>query len=113
MISGSALRDLQSQGAARRLRPPPQRHRVRRHGSLRQLPSLQLCRSPPPAGAAPPFAPPAFAFPIPPTPTPPPPPAAPQPPANPLQKYMPLILVLNVFLMLAIVLILVFVLHHK
>jgi len=105
VISGSALRDLQSPGAAAPMAPP-----------AAAPPAPQAAWTPPaaprmpaPPGAVPQFAPPAFAMP----PTPVPPLAAPAPQPSGLQKYLPLILILNVFLMLAIVLILFFALHHK
>ena len=113
IISGSALRDLQSNGGVPGSPTPA-------------APSAQSGWAPPPmpqasamphAPAIPPppaqhLAPPVFAFPQAPAPT-PPPVAAPAPPQSAFQKYLPLILVVNVFLMLVIVLILVFALHHK
>jgi hypothetical protein len=117
VISGSALRDLQSQGA-----PPaapgaaPTARPVFTPASLPPAPHLPPAPPLPHAGAAvapptPNFAPPPFAFPPAPAPAPP----APAPPAEPgkLQKYLPLILVVNVFVLLVIVLILIFALHHK
>ncbi len=106
VISGSALRDLQSQSGAPSA-PPPTAPVAQPAWPPAPIPPPPAMHLPQPA---PPIAPQAFAFP--PTPA-PPPPAAPAPATGALQKYMPLILVLNIFLMLAIVLILIFVFHHK
>ncbi len=116
IISGSALRDLQGQGAAPV--PPAAAAPPGRPG----LPPMQFPPPPvfpqaqmpqmPHAAAAPPpmlqFQPAAFPFPQPPA-----PPPAPAPAQSKLQQYLPLILILNIFVLLVIVLILFFVLRHK
>jgi hypothetical protein len=107
IISGSALRDLQSNGG---VPVPPTASAPATQSGWAPPPMPQPPAIPPPPAQH--FAPPAFAFPPAPAPT-PPPVAASAPPQSTLQKYLPLILVLNVFLMLVIVLILVFALHHK
>ena len=118
VISGSAWRDLQPQGAppvapaaaapARAGLPPMQMPQA---AAFPQAPSMpQMPHSGAPAQpamqqfqAAP------FAFP----PAPAPPPAPPAPAPSKLQQYLPLILILNVFVLLVIVLILFFVLRHR
>lgn len=124
VISGSALRDLQSQGAqpaapvaaptARPVFTPPPFPPAPHLPPAPPLPHAGAAAPPP----APHFAPPAFAFPpapapAPPAPAPAPPVAAPPAEAGKLQKYLPLILVVNIFVLLVIVLILIFVLGHK
>ena len=114
IISGSALRDLQGQGAAPV--PPPAATPPGRPG----LPPMQF--PPPPVfpqaqmpqmphaaapSLMPQFQPAAFPFPQPPA------PPAPAPAQGKLQQYLPLILILNIFVLLVIVLILFFVLRHK
>lgn len=117
VISGSALRDLQSQGAqpaapvdaatARPVFTPPPFPPAPHLPPAPPLPHAGAAAPPP----APHFAPPAFAFP--PAPAPAPPVAAPPAETGKLQKYLPLILVVNIFVLLVIVLILIFALHHK
>ena len=107
IISGSALRDLQS-GSGVPVPPTAPAPAAQSAWTPPSMPVASPIPAPPPAQH---FAPPAFAF-SPPS-APPPAVAVPAPPQTTLQKYLPLILVLNVFLMLAIVLILVFALHHK
>ena len=105
IISGSALREMQGQGA-----PPPMPAAA--PPAARPAWTPPVAPPPPAPPPAPTYAPPAFAFP----PAPAPPPvaaAAPAPPPTMMQKYLPLILIVNVFLMLVIVLILIFVLKHK
>jgi hypothetical protein len=108
VISGSALRELQSAAQA----PPP----APAAPTPMTAPPAMFARPAMPAAppmampsapAAPPMAPQAFSFP---PAAPPAPPAAPAP--GGLQKHLPLILLVNVFLLVAIVLILFFVLRH-
>ncbi|HEX3470704.1 MAG TPA: hypothetical protein VHT28_05915 [Silvibacterium sp.] len=117
IISGSALRELQGQGAAQV--PPAATPGSRPGMAPMQFPQPPAFPQAPPmpqmpahAAAPPPamphFQPAAFPFPQPPA-----PPPAPAPAPGKLQQYLPLILILNIFVLLVIVLILFFVLRHK
>ncbi|MGA7316821.1 MAG: hypothetical protein WBX22_22945 [Silvibacterium sp.] len=115
IISGSALRDLQGQGAAPvppaaaappgRPGLPPMQFPPPPVFPQAQMPQMPHAAAPPPM---PQFQPAAFPFPQPPA-----LPPAPAPAQSKLQQYLPLILILNIFVLLVIVLILFFVLRHK
>jgi len=107
VISGSALRDLETRGPAPGAAPVGAPPAAPPAWTPPAAPRMAAPPPPPPAAAAPHFAPPAFAFP--PVPAPAPPPPAPAAPGG-MPKYMLTLLLVMGFLVIALLIILIFVL---